>query len=145
VQPEPKEAGVTFGAQLKQKVDEVHLQEKAKEFGDAVAEVVTAAAGLLAGYVKENRSRFDDALDTAERFVNERTDGKHAEAVLKVRSSVDKGVDSLVTQEARASASGADAVPDDVHSAFDDEAPDSEAPDGESSSGPGPGTPPASS
>jgi hypothetical protein len=131
---EPKEAGVTCGGQLKQKVDEVQLQEKAKDFGDAVAEVVTTAVGLVAGYVKENRSRFDDALDTAERFVNERTDGKHAEQVLKVRSSVDKGVDSIVQQsETRPTTTGdAGAVPDDVHSAFGDESDE-------------PGTPPPTS
>ncbi len=116
---------MTFGGQLKQKVDEVRLQEKAKEFGDAVAEVVTAAVGLVAGYVKDNRSRLDDALDSAERFVNERTDGKHSETVLKVRSSVDQGVTSFVEHGARdaETADPAATVPDDVHSAFAAEEP----------------------
>lgn len=128
---------MTFGGQLKQKADEVRLQEKAKEFGDAVAEVVTAAVGLVAGYVKDNRTRLDDALDSAERFVNDRTDGKHADTVLKVRSSVDQGVTSFVEHGARdADATATDpteAVPDDVHSAFVEEGPEQ----------PGP-TPPAS-
>jgi len=128
---------VTFGGQLKQKADEVRLQEKAKDFGDAVAEVVTAAVGLFAGYVKENRTRLDDALDSAERFVNDRTDGKHAEAVLKVRSSVDKGVDSLMDHgDEGPRTAGGDTVPDDVHSAFGDEAGEVQTADDD------PGTPP---
>lgn len=131
---------MTFGGQLKQKADEVRLQEKAKDFGDAVAEVVTAAVGLVAGYVKENRTRLDDALDSAERFVNERTDGKHAEAVLKVRSSVDKGVYSLMERGDEAPRTGAGGtVPDDVHSAFGDETAEDQTADDE------PRTPPTAS
>jgi hypothetical protein len=127
---------VTFGGQLRQKADEVRLQEKAKDFGDAVAEVVTTAVGLVAGYAKENRSRLDEALDSAERFVNDRTDGKHAETVLKVRSSVVKGVDSLMEHgDERPRTAGRDTVPDDVHSAFGDEAPEDRTPGDE------PGTP----
>jgi len=34
---------VSFGEQLKNKADEVHLQEKAKDFGDAVVEMAKAA------------------------------------------------------------------------------------------------------
>jgi len=107
---------VSFGEQLKSKADEVHLQEKAKDFGDAVAEVVKAAMSLVADYAQENRLKVDSALDKAEAKIEERTGGKHAETVSKVRAGVDKGIDKLVEQKGKPAT-----VPDDKHSAFDDD------------------------
>lgn len=135
---------MSFGEQMKRKADEVHLQDKAKDFGDAVAELAKAAVGMVAGFAAENREKVDGALDKAEQKIGENTQGKHHETVTKVRAQVDKGLDKLVEQRdqpdthtpagSQAHAPGdplgrPDAawprtqVPDDVHSAFDDDAP----------------------
>ena len=104
-----------FSDQMKQKADEVDLQGKAKDFGDAVAEMVKAAVGLAAGYASENREKVDGALDKAAQTIDARTGGKHADTVTKVRAQVDKGIDKLVEKKA------APPVPDDRYSAFDDD------------------------
>jgi hypothetical protein len=117
---------VSFGEQLKHKADEVHLQEKAKDFGDAVVEMAKAAMSLAAGYAQENRGKVDSALDKAEARIEEKTGGKHADTVTKVRASVDKGIDKLVEKHDATTASptgAASSVPDDKHSAFDEESP----------------------
>lgn len=114
---------MSFGEQLKHKADEVHLQEKAKDFGDAVVEMAKAVMSAAAGYAQENRGKVDEALDKAEGIVEEKTNGKHTETVTKVRASVDKGIDKLVEQHHGTTATSptpAPSVPDDKHSAFDD-------------------------
>lgn len=116
---------MSFGEQLKSKADEVHLQEKAKDFGDAVVEMAKAAMSVAAGYAQQNRDKVDGALDKAEATIGEKTGGKHADTVTKVRASVDKGIDKLVEQknDTAAPPTSASAVPDDKHSAFDEDSP----------------------
>jgi hypothetical protein len=119
---------VPFGEQLKSKADEVNLQVKAKEFGDAVFEVAKAAVSLAASYAQDNRDKVDGALDKAESTIGHTVGGKHAGTVSKVRASVDKGIDRLVEQRDKAATgpsapSAPTSVPDDKHSAFDDDSP----------------------
>ncbi len=118
---------MAFGEQLKHKADEVHLQDKAKDFGDAVADVIKEAVSLVAGYAQNNRPKVDEALDKAEAKLAQTKNGKHAETVTKVRASVDKGIDKLVehnTTEAKATPTPPPtSVPDDRHSAFDEDSP----------------------
>ena len=111
---------MTFGEQMKHKADEVGLQGKAKDFGDAVVEVVKAAVGLAAGYASENREKVDGVLDKAVHTIDEKTGGKHADTVTKVREQVDKGLDKLVEQKTPTTPT----VPDDTFSAFDDDVDD---------------------
>ncbi len=129
---------MTFGDDMKRKADEVHLQGKAKDFGDAVTELVKAAVGMVGGFAAENREKVDGALDKAQETVGGNLKGRSADQVTKVRAQVDKGLDKLVDQHDKAggaprasaaptSDSRPDAqwpatpVPDDVHSAFDDD------------------------
>ena len=143
---------MAFGEELKNKADEVHLQEKAKDFGDALAEVVKTAVSLAAGYAQQNRGKVDNALDKAEASIEQRTGGKHTETVTKVRATVDKGIDKLVEKTpggpaapgttgaagatgptgaagasgaagAAAGTTSAAPIPDDTFSAFDDDTP----------------------
>ncbi|HKX68794.1 MAG TPA: antitoxin [Intrasporangium sp.] len=117
---------MTFGEQMKHKADEVNLQGKAKDFGDAVIEVLKAAVGLAAGYAAENREKVDGALDKAAETIEQKTGGKHADTVTKVRATVDKGIDKLVEQKPQPKPkpeASTPPVPDDTFSAFDDGAP----------------------
>ncbi len=130
---------MTFGDDMKRKADEVNLQGKAKELGDAVTELVKAAVGMVGGFAAENREKVDGALDKAQETVGGNLKGKSADKVTKVRAQVDKGLDKLVDQHDKAGAPSASAaptsdaharpdvewpttpVPDDMHSAFDDD------------------------
>ena len=116
---------MSFGDQMKHKAEEVHLQAKAKDFGDAVAEMLKTAASIAASYAKENREKVDGALDKVEGTIEEKTSGKHSDTVTKVRASVDKGIDKLVEHHDKAAppTPAASAVPDDKHSAFDEDTP----------------------
>ncbi|MDN5789747.1 MAG: antitoxin [Micrococcales bacterium] len=109
-----------FSDQMKQKAHDVDLQAKAKDFGDALAEVVKAAFDAAADYAQANREKVDGALDKAEQVIGERTGGTHDETVGKVRSQLDKGMDKLAEHGARPPQHE---VPDDRHSAFDDDPP----------------------
>ena len=121
---------MNFGDQMKNKADEVHLQAKAKDFGDALAAVVKAAVDAVGGYTSEHRDKITGALDKTEQVIGERTGGKHAETVSKVRSQLDKGIDKIA-QQADAKPGSAqpgsgqpgNAVPDDQYSAFDEDSP----------------------
>jgi len=110
---------VSFGEHLKSKADEVHLQEKAKDFGDALAEMAKTAFTLVAGYAHENREKVDSALDKAEARIEQKTGGKHADTVSKVRAGVDKSIDKLAEYQPKPTV-----VPDDKHSAFDQDNPE---------------------
>ena len=131
---------MSFGDQMKHKAEEVHLQAEAKDFGDAVAEMLKTAASIAANYAKENREKVDGALDKVEGTIEEKTNGKHTDTVTKVRASVDKGIDKLVETNAPktppaptpgatpgaapgSTGSTGSTVPDDRFSAFDDDAP----------------------
>ena len=139
---------MAFGEQMKNKADEVHLQDKAKDFGDAVADVIKEAVGLVAGFAQDNRPKVDEVLDKAQTTLAQTNGGKHAETVTKVRASVDKGIDKLVEHQTPATPETPRAgspvppmppvppmtppaataapvppapVPDDRHSAFDED------------------------
>lgn len=115
---------MSFNEQMKQKAEEVHLQDKAKAFGDALAEVVKAAVGAAAGYAAENRPKVDAMLDKAERTIMDKTGAKHADTVTTVRGQVDKGIDKLVAKresEGASQAGAGSAVPDDTFTAFPEE------------------------
>ena len=116
---------MSFGDQLKNKADEVHLQEKAKDFGDAVVEMAKAVMSAAVSYAQQNRGKVDGALDKAEATIGEKTSGKHSDTVSKVRASVDKGIDKLVEQQDKAAppTPAASSVPEDKHSAFDEDSP----------------------
>ncbi len=129
---------MSFGDQMKQKADEVHLQDKAKDFGDAVAEVVKAAVGMASHYAAENRPKVDGMLDKAEAKIGEKAGPKHAETITKARSKVDQGLDKVSEKapetggptatdvpESNPWATPADStVPPDTTSAFDEQGPD---------------------
>lgn len=115
--PPTEGAAVTFGEQMKHKAQEVHFQDKAKEFGDAIAEMARTAFRGLADLVEQNRDKIDGALDKAGQKIDEKMDGKHSDKIAKIQVQVDKGIDKLVEQGEKAGPG----VPDDKHSAFDDD------------------------
>ena len=86
---------MSFSDQMKQKADEVHLQSKAKDLGDAVSDMIKAAVDAVAGYAQQHREQIDGVLDRVEHAIDDKTGGKHAETVTKVRSKVDQGIDKI--------------------------------------------------
>lgn len=112
---------MSFNEQMKQKAEEVHLQEKARDFGDAVAELIKAAVSAAAGYAAENRPKVDSLLDKAEQTIAEKAGTKHVETVTTVRGQVDKGLDKLVAKHETPTATRPGKVPEDTFVAFPDD------------------------
>ncbi|MDN5796129.1 MAG: antitoxin [Intrasporangium sp.] len=111
---------MTFSEQMKHKAEEVHFTAKAKDFGDAAVEMARTALGALADLTTQNRDTIDGALAKAGQAFDEKTHGKHSEKVTTVRAQVDRGLDKLIEQGAKAR----HVVPEDRHSAFTEEASD---------------------
>lgn len=141
---------MTFSDDLRRKANDADLPEKAKGLGDALADLIKAALTMVGSFTAENRERVDGALDRAQEKVEENVSGRSVDKVTRVRASVDKGLDKLTDQgEKLARRSGATPpdeprvrpdgqwprtpVPDDVHSAFDDEPGSAPPPDHPSS------------
>lgn len=112
---------MSFNEQMKQKAEEVHLQEKAREFGDAVAELIKTAVSAAAGYAAQNRPKVDEMLDKAEATLADKAGPKHAETVTTVRGQVDRGIDKLVAKHEDPSAPGHGNVAEDTFVAFPDD------------------------
>ena len=110
---------MSFNEQMRQKAEEVHLQDKARDFGEAVAQVVKTAVAAAAGYAAQNRPKVDEMLDKAEEAVVRKAGAKHADTVTTVRGQVDKGIDKLVAKHDAPPAGSA--VPDDTFVAFPDD------------------------
>lgn len=108
---------MSFSEQMRQKAEEVRLQAKAKDFGDAVAQMVKATVEIAAGYASQNREKVDGMLDKAEVTIVDRTGAKHADKVAKVRGKVDQGIDKLVEH----GGTKPGGVPDDTTSTFPDD------------------------
>ena len=65
-----------------------------------VAEAVGEAARKAGDYTRSNRDKITDVLDKAERAVAEKTDGKYADTVTKVRATADKGIAKIAALSA---------------------------------------------
>lgn len=83
---------------LKQKLDELeierHVTEAAAEIERTVVEVVQKAGSLT----HERRGDIEGWLDKATQAINERTDGRYADQVSGVRSTIESGVGKLADQ-----------------------------------------------
>lgn len=122
---------MTFSDDLRRKANEADLPDKAKGLGDAVADLVKAAAAMVGSFTADNREKVDGALDRAQEKVEENVSGRSVDKVTRARASFDKGLDKLTEQSERQQSSTTGSppdgqwpttpVPDDMHSAFDDD------------------------
>lgn len=89
---------MTFGEEIKKKADEVSLDTKAREFGDALAEMAKTAIGLVTNAAKENQDKIEGAIDKAAGTIDEKTGGKHSETIAKVKDQAQTGLGKIVEQ-----------------------------------------------
>lgn len=80
---------------LKQKIDELDLDRRLNELTEQAEQVVTRAIDIAADYAHEHRDDVDRLLTRATTAIDERTEGKYADKVSKVRNQVDLGVEKL--------------------------------------------------
>ncbi len=92
---------MSFMDRMKQKADELDLEEKAEQLTEAATKAAKQAKETAAKLADENRDKVGAALDRAEAAIDKRTEGKYAEQVAKAKGKVVKGVDKLAEQHTR--------------------------------------------
>ena len=80
---------------LKQKIDELDLDRRLNEASEQAEQVLRRALDTAAEYAREHRGDVDRMLARVSTTIDERTDGKYADKVTKVREQLDRGVERL--------------------------------------------------
>src|SRR6476469_6028006 len=95
--PEPAQDGVpmSFMDELKKKAEELDLETKDKQLQDAATQAAKQAREKAGDYTAQNREKIDGYVETATTKIDEKTEGKYADKVAKVRHHVDRGVDKV--------------------------------------------------
>ena len=87
---------------LEAKARELELDKKLETFADQADHYLRVAADRAGEYAADNRGRVEETLDKAGSKVDEKTDGKYARYVEKLRAGVLVGVDWLADQRQHA-------------------------------------------
>lgn len=83
---------------LEAKARELELEKKLEAFADQADHYLREAAVKAGDYAHDNRGRVEETLDKAGAKVDEKTDGKYARYVEKLRTGVLVGVDWVAQQ-----------------------------------------------
>ena len=95
--PEPAQDGVPMSLmdKLKKKAEELDLETKAKQLQDAATQAAKQAREKAGDYTAQNREKIDGYVETATTKIDEKTEGKYADKVAKVKEHVGRGVDKV--------------------------------------------------
>jgi hypothetical protein len=123
---------MSFMDKLKKKAEELDLETKARHLQDAATQAAKQAREKAGDYAAQNREKIDGYVETATSKIDEKTEGKYADKVAKVRQHVDRGVDKVAeghtsgptTATGAAAAAGASDVTGGEPFPVDPEAPD---------------------
>ena len=80
---------------LKQKIDEFDLDRRLNEASIQAEQALRRALETAAEYADDHRDDIDRLLTRVSTTIDERTDGKYADKVTKVRAQLDRGVEKL--------------------------------------------------
>ena len=128
---------MSFMDKLKKKAEELDLETKARHLQEAAAHAAKQAREKAGDFAVENREKIDSYVESATAKIDEKTDGKYADKVAKVKEQVERGVDKVAeghstgptTATGAAAATGAADVTPGRPYPVDPEAPAPAAPD----------------
>jgi len=80
---------------LKQMIDELDLDRRLNEASVQAEQALHRALDTAADYAHEHRDDLDRLLTRVTTSIDERTEGKYADQVTKVREQLDRGVERL--------------------------------------------------
>jgi ElaB/YqjD/DUF883 family membrane-anchored ribosome-binding protein len=104
--PEDGDA-MSFLDKMRQKAEELDLDTKARELADAAAKAAQQAREKAGEIAHEQRDKVEEVLDKAGRAIDDKTEGKYHDKVVKAKDTVVKGVDQLAQQRPIAPGEGA--------------------------------------
>ncbi len=80
---------------LKQKIDELDLDRRLNDFTEHAEQTARRTLDTAAEYAHEHQDDVDRLLTRMSASIDERTDGKYADKVTKVREQLERGVSKL--------------------------------------------------
>ena len=80
---------------LKQMIDEYDLDRRFNEFTEHAEQAVRRTLDTAADYAHEHQDDVDRLLTYLSTTIDERTEGKYADKVTKVREQLERGVSKL--------------------------------------------------
>lgn len=80
---------------LKKKIDELDLDRRMNEAVEGTEQFLRRAVQTVGGLAHEHRDDVDRVLDKIGDAIDDRTDGRYADRVEKVRDSLDSGLGKL--------------------------------------------------
>lgn len=83
---------------LKAKLDELDLDRRLDELTEATEQALKRGLERAGDLAHDNRDKVTAFLDKAASTANEKTEGKYAETITKVRGQVVEGVDKLAAK-----------------------------------------------
>ena len=87
---------MSFMDKLKKKAEELDLETRARQLQEAATAAAAKQAREKAGdFAAENREKIDGYVETASAKIDEKTEGKYADKVAKVKETVGRGVDKV--------------------------------------------------
>ncbi|MFC7596177.1 antitoxin [Terrabacter sp. GCM10028922] len=86
---------MSFMDKLKKKAEELDLEAKAKHLQETAAHAAKQAREKAGDFAAENREKIDGYVESATAKIDEKTDGKYHDKVVKVKDQVAKGVDKV--------------------------------------------------
>ncbi|HNM97557.1 MAG TPA: Rv0909 family putative TA system antitoxin [Marmoricola sp.] len=86
---------MTITETLKKKVDELELERRFNEIAEQTERVFKTAVEKAGDLAHDKRADIDGLLDKVEGALNQRTEGKYADKVTKVKTNLQTGVDKL--------------------------------------------------
>jgi ElaB/YqjD/DUF883 family membrane-anchored ribosome-binding protein len=89
---------MSFLDKIRQKAEELDLDTKARELADAAAKAAQQAKEKAGEIAHEQRGKVEEVLDKAGQAIDDKTEGKYHDKVVKAKDTVVKGVDKLAEQ-----------------------------------------------
>ena len=85
--------------QLKQVVDDLHLEERVRDAAAAAEDAVLRGLAATGSYLREHRAEIDGFLDRAGSAIDRQTSGRFSDQVDQVRSQLSAGIASIAERE----------------------------------------------
>ncbi len=86
---------MSFSDEIKAKIKDAEIEKHLSSFINEAEEFVDTSVGKAGSLAHDKRDNVEEWLDKATTKVNEKTDGKYADAVAKVRQAVLTSVDKV--------------------------------------------------
>ena len=81
--------------QLKSKIDEIDLDAKLSQLAETAGTVLAQAKVQAGSLVHENRAKVDEIIEKATAAIDEKTEGKYHDKVVKAKASFATGLDRI--------------------------------------------------